>query len=397
MTVSELEVKAVSPMQQAFFGEGDELLLEVYGPDLAINTYIAGEIAEELSQVPGTVNVALSNKEPRPELWVELDREKSAFLGVTVASFANGLRGLYHGVTATQFRDNEDNLDIRLRLADENRDSIAEIGDIPVKTASGREIRLRNIARIREETGPVEIRRKNRERLVEVKSGVYHRTIGDIARDLEHRIERMDLPPEVHTSWRGEFNEQRKAFRDIGLLLVIGIFLVYMVMAAQFENLLDPFIIMFSLPLGITGVICALLIRGIPLSLVSLLGLVMLVGIVVNNGIVLVDFMNRMVRDRGLAVHQAVLAAGTKRLRPVLMTAMTTIFGMIPMAFTRGEGSEAWQPLGTVIIGGLLTSTIVTLIIVPVVYSVFHKDGQNKHPTPQGLVLNAPCKGLRER
>lgn len=369
---SEVKVHAISAMQKAFFGQGDELTLEVFGPDLDMNIAAAHAIAERLSHIPGAVDVALSSREHRPELWVELDREKSSFLGITVASFATGLRAMYHGIDATKFRDNGDNVDVRVRLPEEKRSSILEIGDIPIKTAIGSEVHLRSIAQVREEMGPVEIRRKNKERLVEVKCGVYGQTLGEVASDLEEEIDQMQFPPEIHTSWGGEFMEQRKAFQDIGLLLVIGVLLVYMVMAAQFENLLDPFIIMFSLPLAITGVIVALLIRGIPLSLISLLGMVMLVGIVVNNGIILVDFMNRMIRQRGMALHQAILEAGSQRLRPVLMTATTTIFGMLPMAFAHGEGGEAWQPLGTVIIGGLLASTIVTLLIIPIVYSFFY-------------------------
>jgi HAE1 family hydrophobic/amphiphilic exporter-1 len=234
------------------------------------------------------------------------------------------------------------------------------------------QIKLSNIAKIYETSGPDRIERKNRERMVRVQCNVYKRSSGKVTEDLSRQISKLVLPADVSINIGGEAEEQKKAFGDLTLLLVLGIGLVYMVMAAQFESLLDPFIIMFAIPFTFIGVILGFVLTGTTLSINTFLGIIMLMGIVVNNAIVLISYII-MLRARGFSMYEAVTTAGSNRLRPILMTTITTIGGLLPLALSRGEGSEVWQPLGITMIGGLTVSTLVTLLFVPTLYAVFHR------------------------
>ncbi len=238
-------------------------------------------------------------------------------------------------------------------------------------TLTGQTVKLRNVATIEETFGQAEIARKNRIRITHVRAGVQGRVLGDVVRDIRKKMVRLELPSGVSIEWGGEVEEQRKAFNDLTLLLILGITLVYMVMAAQFEDFIDPLIIMFSVPFAFVGVIWALTLTSTALNLITFIGIIMLMGIVVNNAIVLMDY-TRQLRERGMGPVEAVVAAGKTRLRPILMTSLTTIFGMVPLVLSNGEGSEIWNALGITVIGGLLISGLVTLILVPLVYSVVH-------------------------
>jgi len=318
------------------------------------------------------VDVSVSRKRPRPEVQVHLDRDKAASLGVNVAFVADALRTHYYGWDDTKFREAGDDFDIELRLKKDQRKTIREIGETPIATLTGQTIKLRNVASVSEGFGPVEIERKNRVRVTKVQAGVQDRVLGDVVRDIREDMAPLDLPPGVSIEWGGEVEEQRKAFRDLTLLLILGIALVYMVMAGEFEDFVDPFIIMFSVPFAFVGVIWAFAVTATPLNLMSFIGAIMLMGIVVNNAIVLVDY-TKQLRARGMSLTEAVVTGGKTRLRPVLMTSLTTIFGMVPLALSRGEGSEVWNALGITVIGGLLVSGLVTLILAPLVYSLVHR------------------------
>lgn len=278
---------------------------------------------------------------------------------------------LYYGFDDTKFREAGDDFDIELRLKKDQRESIREIGETTLITLTGQTVKLRNVASIRETLGPVEIDRKNRTRVTKVLAGVQGRVLGDVVRDVRAQIASLDIPSGVSIDWSGAVEEQRKAFRDLTLLLILGIILVYMVMAGQFEDFLDPFIIMFSVPFAFVGVIWAFVFTATPLNLMTFIGLIMLMGIVVNNAIVLLDY-TKQLRRRGMELNESIVTAGKTRLRPVLMTSLTTIFGMVPLALSRGEGSEVWNALGITVIGGLLVSGLVTLILVPLLYSLVH-------------------------
>ena len=232
------------------------------------------------------------------------------------------------------------------------------------------QVKLGNFASVYETKGPIDIERLNRERVVRVECNTYGRSTGKVVEDIKKELKNIPLPSNVMVNIGGEAEEQAKAFGDLLLLLILGIILVYMVMAAQFESLLDPFIIMFSVPFTFVGVIAAFFITKTNLSVISFLGMVMLMGIVVNNAIVLISYIN-ILRARGFSMMDSVTLAGKDRLRPVLMTTITTLVGLLPLAISRGEGSETWQPLGIAMIGGLSVSTLITMLFVPTLYAIF--------------------------
>ena len=375
--VEKTSVSAVSAIQKAFFGGGRAISIEISGHDIAATDEFAEKIRQIVESTPGTVDVSVSRKKPRPEVQVRLDRDRAASLGLNVALVADVLRVNYYGFNDTKFREAGDDFDIELRLKKYQRESISQIGETPITTPSGQTVKLRNIAAIQETFGPVEIDRKNRTRITKVLAGIQGRVLGDVARDIQEKLAGLEPPPGISVEWGGETEEQRKAFRDLTLLLILGGILVYMVMAGAFEDFVDPFIIMFSVPFAFVGVIWAFVFTGTALNLMSFIGVIMLVGIVVGNAIVLVDY-TKQLRERGMGLNEAVVTGGRTRLRPVLMTSLAAIFGMIPLALSRGQGSEIWNGLGITVIGGLLISGLVTLILVPLLYSLVHQHRLRK-------------------
>ena len=371
--VEKFSASAVSAIQKAFLGGGRAISIDILGHDIEMTNKVAAEIRRIVEATPGSVDVSVSRKKPRPEVQVRLDRDKAASLGLNVALVADALRTNYYGFDDTKFREAGDDFDIELRLKKDQRETIRGIGETPITTLTGQTIKLRNVASVREAFGPVEIERKNRTRVTKVQAGVQGRVLGDVVRDIREDMASLDLPPGVSIEWGGEVEEQRKAFRDLTLLLILGIALVYMVMAGEFEDFVDPLIIMFSVPFAFVGVIWAFVVTATPLNLMSFIGVIMLMGIVVNNAIVLVDY-TKQLRAGGMTLNEAIVTGGKTRLRPVLMTSLTTIFGMLPLALSRGEGSEIWNALGITVIGGLLVSGLVTLILVPLVYSLVHRS-----------------------
>jgi HAE1 family hydrophobic/amphiphilic exporter-1 len=369
--VEKSTLEAVSAIQKIFVGGGRPISIEVLGHDLDATNKAAEAIRRILEQTPGTIDVAISRKKPRPEVHVRLDRDRAAALGLNVALVADALRTNYYGSNETKFREAGDDFDIQLRLQDYQRQSIREIGETPLMTLAGQTVKLRSVGSVEETFGPLEIDRKNRVRVTRVQAGLQGRPLGDVVADVKRQLAQTDLPPGISIEWGGEVEEQRKAFRDLTLLLVLGIVLVYMVMASQFEDLLDPLIIMFSVPFAFVGVVAAFVLTGSVLNLMTFMGIIILVGIVVRNAIVLVDY-TKQLRRRGMELRQAITTAGKTRLRPVLMTSLTTIFGMVPLALSRGEGSEAWNAFGITVIGGLVVSGLVTLVLIPLVYSLVH-------------------------
>jgi HAE1 family hydrophobic/amphiphilic exporter-1 len=370
--VERYSTSAVSAIQKAFLGGGRPISIEVLGHDIKTTDEIAEKIRGIVETTPGTADVSVSRKKPRPEVQIRLDRDRAATLGLNVALLADALRTNYYGFKDSKFREAGDDFEIELRLKKEQRESIREIGETPLTTVKGQTVQLRNVASIQETFGPVEIERKNRNRVTKVMAGVQGRVLGDVAGDIQKKINSLQLPPGVSIEWGGEVKEQEKAFRDLILLLILGVVLVYMVMAGQFEDFVDPFIIMFSVPFAFVGVIWAFVLTVTSLNLMSFMGVIMLVGIVVRNAIVLVDY-TKQLRDGGMGLNEAIVTGGRTRLRPVLMTSLAMIFGMVPLALSRGEGSEIWNALGITIIGGLIVGGFVTLILVPLLYSLVHR------------------------
>ncbi|MDD3893031.1 MAG: efflux RND transporter permease subunit, partial [Bacteroidales bacterium] len=265
--------------------------------------------------------------------------------------------------------------DIVVRMEEKNRNTITTIEDLSIPTPMGGKIKLREIASVEEYWSLPDIERKSRQRIVSVEVTPYKTSLGELAVAIEEAIKDVEVPQGATIRIAGDYKEQQETFADMGMLMLLIVILVYIVMASQFESFTKPFIIMMSVPFAITGVILSLLITGTTFDMIGALGAIMLVGIVVKNGIVLVDYINLM-RDRGHALYEAIALAGASRLRPVLMTAFTTILGMLPMALSQGEGAEMWRPMGIVVMGGLLVSTFVTLIVVPILYGIMSRHGE---------------------
>ena len=354
---------------------GTTVDVEIYGYDLEKTTLLANSVADKLKNIKGARDIQISREKAKPELRVDLDREKMSAVGLNTAMVSTALYNRVAGLTASQFREDGEEYDIVIRFKEEFRNSISDLENIALQTTSGKVVRLGEIGTIKEYWAPPNIERKRRERIVTVSATPYKTSLGELAKNMQAEIDKMDVPKDVLVEIGGAYEDQQDSFKDLAMLLLLSLVLVYLVMASQFESLKMPFIIMFSIPFAFTGVILALYFTNTTLSVIAGLGAIMLVGIVVKNAIVLVDYINLM-RDRGYELDTAIVESGKSRLRPVLMTALTTILGMLPLALSTGEGSEIWSPMGISVIGGLVFSTIITMIIVPVIYRIFASKGE---------------------
>ncbi|MBC7331340.1 MAG: efflux RND transporter permease subunit [Synergistetes bacterium] len=348
---------------------GTSLQIDVAGDDLDVLRKVANQVKDVAETVNGVVDVSISQGEPRPELWIEVDREKASWLGVNMSLLGDTLRTYFEGSSPTSYSEGGEEYDIVLRLREDQRNDVNLLSQLPIPTSTGNLIKLGSIAKIERRLGPVEIARKERMRVFTVQASVVDRPLSEVERELKQKLSNITLPTGVNIFFRGDIEQMKESYAELLKVLLLGIMLVYMVMASQFEAFLDPFVIMFSVPFAFTGVALGLYLFKQPLSTHAFLGIIMLVGIVVNNAIVLVDYIN-LLRARGYKLFDAVLETGVRRLRPVLMTTLTTVGGMTPMLLSKGEGAEIWKPLAAVIIAGLSFSTLVTLVFVPVVYTV---------------------------
>ncbi len=375
--IEDMTVLVSSPIKAMFMGS-KPLDIEIYGDDLKQVTGVAEMIASGLAEIPGTADISVSRRQDRPELWVEPDREKAAHLGVNTAAVSRTARIYFAGYeTSESFWEGENDFPIRVRLREEQRNSREIFGRLIVPSASGAPVRLSSVAMMKDEVGPPQIERKNRQRYVTVGANVHGRSLGEVTADARRMVDAMEIPESVRVSFGGQVREQQEAFQQMGLLVLLGVMLVYMVMAGQYEAYLDPFVILFSIPFALTGVVFAFLVTGLYISMQALLGIIMLVGIVVNIAIVLVDYIN-LVRARGARLRDAIAEAGRRRLRPAFMTTLTAFFGMLPMAVSRGQGAEIWRPLAVSVMGGLLVSMLVNMLLVPVVYSIVEENIRKK-------------------
>ncbi len=374
--VKKLNIQAGSPIAQMLFGGSRPISIEILGNNLKATDELAYNLKSQIEKINGIVEVSISRELGKPELQVEVDRVKASSLGLSMQAITDSLRTYFYGYTATKYREAGEQYDIFVRLQDVDRASVKDIENISLISSDGKAIPLSNVAVVVPKTGPIEIERQNQERIIKVEANIFKRSLGDVSKDVRDILARTSVPMGITINLGADVEEQAKSFRDLFLLFLLGALLVYMVMASQFESLLDPFIIMFSVPFAWSGVALGLLIGGVTLSIVSFIGLVMLVGIVVNNAIVLVDYIN-ILRSRGLPMAEAVVTGGANRLRPVLMTTITTVFGMLPLAFSSGQGSETWRPIGISMLGGLSLSTLVTLVLVPVMYAIMKKRGKD--------------------
>jgi CzcA family heavy metal efflux pump len=355
------------------FGSNAPIDIEIRGYDLAKGSELARQVYQVVRNTPGATDVQITREDNLPELRVRIDREKAGTLGVGVLDISNTINTSINGAVASLYTDpvsgNQYNILVRLDEAD--RSNIADLPNLMVPSANGAQIRLGNIAVIDKASSPVQIDRKYQQRIVEVTANVNGRDLGSVASDIQGRLDQITLPPGFEIRQTGNVEQQQKTFRDLLLAFGLAIILVYVVMASQFQSLLDPFIIMFTVPLGIIGVFWMLALTGTTLSVTSFQGIIVMVGIVVSNGILLVDYTNKM-RMAGVELHTAVYKASRTRLKPILMTSLATVLGLIPMAI--GLGGESTQaPLAIAVIGGLTMSTFLTLFFVPVLYTLFEE------------------------
>ena len=357
-------------------GGGSTVDVEIYGYDFDETSAYAEQVRQAITaNVPGARNVRVTRDKDRPELKLVVDKEKAALHGLNTATVSQYVRNRVAGYTAGYLKEDGDEYNIVVRLKEEDRNSLSDIQDLTIPTATGARIKLSEIATIEEYWAPQTIDRKSRQRYVRVTALPYKTSLGELAQQIQVQLDQITAPSGISVVLAGDYEDQQKTFGDIITLGLLIILLVYIVMASQFESLGKPAVILLAIPFALSGVVLALWVTGTSLDMIGALGIVMLIGIVVKNGIVLVDYTNLM-RDRGYKLYDAIALSGASRLRPVLMTAFTTLLGMLPMALSRGEGSEMWHPLGIVVIGGLLVSTFITLIIVPVVYGLISRSGE---------------------
>jgi HAE1 family hydrophobic/amphiphilic exporter-1 len=358
---------------------GSAVDVEIYGYNISETNLVAEQLAAKIKNVEGCKDIKISRAKSKPELQIIFDQDKMISNGLNTAMVSSAVKNRVDGLIATKLRQFGDEYDVVVRFKKDARSTITDIENIGIPNMTGQIIRLGEIASLKEYWSPPSIERKRKERIVKVSFTPYKRSLTDIQIDVQKIIDETPVPGGIMVQISGAIKEQMDAFMDIALLIVISLILVYLIMASQFESLKMPFIIMFSIPFAFSGVAIALFATDTALNVISGIGAVMLIGIVVKNAIVLVDFINLM-RERGHKLYEAIAISGRSRLRPVIMTSATTILGMLPLAMSKGSGSELWSPMGVAVIGGLIFSTVVTLVIVPVVYAIFSKRGErNKH------------------
>ena len=357
-------------------GGGNTVDVEIYGYDFDITNQMAQQIIALTKELPGARDVFSDRDDDRPEIKIIVDKEKASRHGLTSATISSYLRNRVNGMAVGFLKEDGDEYDILVRLKEENRNSISDVLDFSIPTPMGQTIKLSEICSVDEYWAPPKIVRKSRQRIVTVKVTPYETSLGELAQAIQTQVlPQIDKPAGYSIRLAGAYEDQQESFGKLGMLGALILILVYIVMASQFESFSNPGIIMFTVPFALSGVILALWITGVSLDMIGALGIVLLVGIVVKNGIVLVDYINLM-RERGHDLNEAIQISGQSRMRPVLMTAFTTILGMVPMAVSQGEGAEMWRPLGIVVIGGLTVATFLTLYIVPVIYGAMSKKGE---------------------
>ena len=380
--IEEIDVDAENPMNKSMFGGGKPITINIYGHDLSISESIGKEVKNICSNIDGTRDVAITRDLGKPELLINIDRQRAAAMNLDIALIANSFRKQYQGTKTINFHKNEKEYDVVLKINNDQRKSLDDVMSTTVKSPYTTNIPLINIADIQEHMGPVEIERKDQERVLHVEMNIFGRAQGEIIKEIKSKIDRSVFVPDGFSiNFGGMAEEQAKSFRFLLSMLLTAILLVYLVMAAQFESFKEPFIIMLSIPFALSGVFISLLITKTSLNAISFIGIIMLMGIIVNNAIVLIDCINQ-IRRKNISLKEAIVTSGKMRIRPVLITSLTTICGMLALVFSSGEGSEIWKPLGVSVAGGLTFSTLITLILIPVLYMAFENKKDSKKTNP---------------
>jgi HAE1 family hydrophobic/amphiphilic exporter-1 len=367
---------AVSVMDAtSSFGSTSPVVVQISGDDLDVLREISTEVADIVRSTPGTREVTSSITDGNPEMQIRIDRARAAAYGLTPMQVASEIKSAMDGTVATRYKVNGQEVDVKVSYTSEGHSDVDYLTNLTILSPQGAVVKLSQIATFELAQGPVQIIREDQVRKAEVTADLLNRDLNSVMTDIQASIDQMNLPAGYEITFGGENEEMMESFASLAVALLLAIILVYAVMAVQYESFFNPFVIMFSIPTCIIGVVFGLLLTGRSFSITAFIGVIMLVGIAVANAIVYVDYLKRL-RERGMERDEAIAEAGRVRLRPILMTAFTTILAMLPMAIGLGEGAELIAPLATVVIGGLLASTLITLVLVPVVYSIFDDWGQ---------------------
>jgi HAE1 family hydrophobic/amphiphilic exporter-1 len=361
-----------SQMNRIMGGGDSRLSLEIRGDDLAVGARLAQAAKAVMDRTPEVRNARVGRDEGRPELAIAVDRPKAALLGLSVTDVAESISTSVGGRQAAFFREAGNEYPIIVRLREEDRQRAEDVNNVLISSPTGQVLQAKNLMQLRTQSGPTEIQRKNQERIIRV-SAEPQVTLSESLGAVQAQLAQLQVPEGFQVGFGSEAEEQARAFQQLQMMLILAVILVYAVMASQYESLRDPFIIMFSVPLSAIGVVLALKLTGTTFSLQAYIGVIMLAGIVVSNAILLVDYTNILRRRDGLPLREAVETAGRTRLRPILMTTLATILGLVPMSLGIGEGAELQAPLARVVIGGLTASTLITLVFVPTVYTIFEE------------------------
>ncbi len=351
----------------------DRIQVEIRGYDLETADVLAERVKKVVEQVDGVTDAQVSRESGSPEELIIIDRQKAADMKLTVSQIANTLQTILSGTSASNFREGGDEYRILVKLKEGERMDLRDILDLTLSNSDGQPVVLRNLVQVRPRSGPVSIERKDQERIVTVSADISGRDMGSILADLREEFRSIPVPRDFSIVFGGDYEEQQKAFRELLLSFILALVLVYMVMACLYESLRHPFVVMFSVPLAAIGVTLMLFLTKTTFNVQSYIGCIMLGGIVVNHSILFVDHTNLLRRRDGMPLREAIEEAGRRRLRPILMTGMTTVLGLVPLALGFGEGGEAQAPIARAVIGGLLSSTLITLVFVPTVYSIFER------------------------
>ena len=381
----------VGGMRGGSMGGQSTIDYEIYGYNFEETDSVARQLVNILRGIKGTADIMISRSDYQPEYQVDFDREKLAIYGLNLQTAASYLRNRINGAISSQFREDGEEYDIKVMYAPEHRTSIEDIENILLYSPSGQAVRIKDVGKVVERFTPPTIERKDRERIITVSTVVQGVPMSQVVEQSQAEIDKLDLPQGINIQLAGSYEDQQDSFGDLLTLAVLIIVLVYIVMAAQFESYTYPAIIMTSLLFAFSGVFIILYLSGHTLNVMSMIGAIMLIGIVVKNGIVLIDYIT-LNRERGLSIRQAVILGGKSRLRPVVMTTLTTILGMVPMAVGTGQGAEMWRPMGTAVIGGLTLSTILTLLFVPSLYCIFAYNGVRRGRKRQRKLLKNKTK-----
>lgn len=369
----------ISEQDLSFSGASSSpLSLKITGDSIEELDYTAQIIIDLLDEVEGVYDLQSSLEEVRPELHISIDREKANLYGLSAGQIATNIQDAVLGKLASNYQEGGDQFDIRVRLDKEDLDNVQQLENLYISSGYGLQIPLKEIATVVSGVGPQRITRENQQRQVTVSGNISGRFLGDVVQEAQEKLSNVILPEGYNYTFAGEHQEMMESFQSLFFALILSIFLVYMIIAAQFESLLFPFAVILSVPFALIGVILALFLAGTSFNVLSFIGLIMLAGIVVNNAIVLIDYINQL-RKRGVERNEAIIQGGKVRLRPILMTTLTTILAMLPMAIASGEGAEMRTPIAVTIIGGLTSSTFLTLIVVPIFYTYLDDLAKKLH------------------